>query len=87
MVDVYNAFSIRLIDHFNEGIDQLTGKYYSLDEFVNYKADMEYPLPMIYQSGFLTMVASNYLDVRRGHDCPGHKESLSFILFLTTLTG
>ena len=43
------------MNHFNEGIDQLTGKYYSLDEFVNYKADTEYPLPMIYQSGYLTI--------------------------------
>ena len=29
--------------------------YYPLDEFVNYKADTEYPLPMIYQSGYLTI--------------------------------
>ncbi len=45
------TYLIRLMNHFNEGIDKLTGKYYSLDEFVNYKADTEYPLPMIYQSG------------------------------------
>ena len=43
------------MNHFHEGIDQLTGKYYSLDAFVNYKADVEYPLPMIYQSGYLTI--------------------------------
>lgn len=49
------TYLIRLMNHFNEGIDQLTGKYYSLDEFVNYKADTEYPLPMIYQSGYLTI--------------------------------
>ena len=49
------TYLIRLMNHFNEGIDELTGKYYSLDEFVNYKADTEYPLPMIYQSGYLTI--------------------------------
>ncbi len=49
------TYLIRLMNHFNEGIDELTGKYYSLDEFVNYKADIEYPLPMIYQSGYLTI--------------------------------
>ena len=49
------TYLIRLMNHFNEGIDKLTGKYYSLDEFVNYKADTEYPLPMIYQSGYLTI--------------------------------
>ena len=46
----------------HEGINELTGRYYSLDEFVNYKADTEYPLPMIYQSGYLTI--KNY-DKRR----------------------
>ena len=56
------SYLIRLMNHFHEGIDQLTGKYYSLDAFVNYKADVEYPLPMIYQSGYLTI--KNY-DKRR----------------------
>lgn len=49
------SYLIRLKNHFQEGIDQLTGKYYSLDAFVNYKADAEYPLPMVYQSGYLTI--------------------------------
>ncbi|EJW97920.1 hypothetical protein EVA_13954 [gut metagenome] len=49
------TYLIRLMNHFHEGIDELTGKYYSLDEFVNYKADTESPLPMIYQSGYLTI--------------------------------
>ncbi|EJX08720.1 protein containing DUF1703 [gut metagenome] len=49
------TYLIRLMNHFHEGIDQLTGKYYALDEFVNYKADTECPLPMIYQSGYLTI--------------------------------
>lgn len=49
------TYLIRLMNHFHEGIDKLTGKNYSLDEFINYKADTEYPLPMIYQSGYLTI--------------------------------
>ena len=44
------TYLIRLMNHFHEGIDQLTGKYYSLEEFVNYKADVEYPLPIFYQA-------------------------------------
>ncbi len=56
------TYLIRLMNHFNEGIDELTGKYYRLDEFVNYKADAEYPLPMIYQSGYLTI---KHYDKRR----------------------
>ena len=36
-------------------MNELTGKYYRPEEFVDYKADMEQPLPMIYQSGYLTI--------------------------------
>ena len=49
------TYLFRLMNHFHEGIDQLSGMYYSQDEFVNYNADTEYPLPMIYQSGYLTI--------------------------------
>ena len=49
------SYLIRLMNHYHEGIDQLANNYYSLDAFINYKADVEYPLPMIYQSGYLTI--------------------------------
>ena len=49
------SYLIRLMNHYHEGIDQLANNYYSLDDFINYKADVEYPLPMIYQSGYLTI--------------------------------
>ncbi len=49
------TYLIRLMTHFNEGLDELTGRYYSPEEFDDYKADMERPLPMIYQSGYLTI--------------------------------
>lgn len=49
------SYLIRLMNHFHESIDELTGKYYALDAFINEKADTEYPLPMIYQSGYLTI--------------------------------
>ena len=68
------TYLIRLLNHFNENVNELTGKYYSPSEFIDYKADVERPLPMIFQSGyltikpnnevkngFLTMVASSYL--------------------------
>ena len=32
-----------------------TGKYYAPNDFDDYKADVERPLPMIYQSGYLTI--------------------------------
>ena len=49
------TYLIRLLAHFNENINELTNKYYSPEEFIDYKADMEKPLPMIYQSGYLTV--------------------------------
>ena len=49
------TYLIRLMNHFHEDLDEMTGKYYSPEEFVDYRADVERPLPMIYQSGYLTV--------------------------------
>lgn len=49
------TYLIRLLNHTNEGLDELTGRYYDPQEFVDYKATVEKPLPMIYQSGYLTI--------------------------------
>lgn len=40
---------------FKENLNELTGKYYPTSSFVDYRADVEAPLPMIYQSGYLTI--------------------------------
>ena len=49
------TYLIRLLVHFKENMNELTGKYYRQEEFIDYKADVEQPLPMIYQSGYLTI--------------------------------
>ena len=49
------TYLIRLLNHTNENLNELTGKYYDPSQFVDYKADVEKPLPMIYQSGYLTI--------------------------------
>ena len=49
------TYLIRLLQHTQENLNELTGKYYEDKEFVDYKADVEKPLPMIYQSGYLTV--------------------------------
>ncbi len=51
------TYLIRLLSHFKENMNELTGKYYPPEEFIDYKADVERPLPMIYQSGYLTVKA------------------------------
>ena len=49
------SYLLRLLSHTGENLDELTGKYYDPQEFVDYKASVEKPLPMIYQSGYLTI--------------------------------
>ena len=49
------TYLVRLLRHFRENMNELTGKYYDREQFIDYKADTEYPLPMIYQSGYLTI--------------------------------
>ena len=49
------TYLVRLLAHFNENINELIGRYYAAPQFIDYKADVERPLPMIYQSGYLTI--------------------------------
>lgn len=55
--DGYHFSLIRLLSHTDEQMDDITGKFYAPKEFIDYKADVEQPLPMIYQSGYLTIKA------------------------------
>ena len=49
------TYLVRLLQDTHENLNELTGKYYDESEFVDYRADREMPLPMIYQSGYLTI--------------------------------
>ncbi len=49
------AYLVRLLNHTHENLDELTGRYYTAHQFIDYKTDVEKPLPMIYQSGYLTI--------------------------------
>ena len=49
------TYLVRLLAHSDENLNELTGKYYPTSSFIDYKADIEAPLPMIYQSGYLTI--------------------------------
>lgn len=49
------TYLIRLLSYTDENMDEITGRYYSAEEFIDYKATVEQPLPMIYQSGYLTI--------------------------------
>ena len=65
-------------------MNELTGKYYAPEEFIDYKADVERPLPMIYQSGYLTIKA---YDMRRNRfllDFPNNEVKNGFLTALAT---
>ena len=43
------------MSHFDENINEMVNRFYPTSSFIDYKADVEAPLPMIYQSGYLTI--------------------------------
>ena len=49
------TYLVHLLAHTREDLSELTGRYYPEREFEEYKATAEKPLPMIYQSGYLTI--------------------------------
>ena len=78
------TYFIRLLAHFKENMNELTGRYYSPEEFIDYKADVEQPLPMIYQSGYLTIKDYN---MRRNTfllDFPNNEVKNGFLTAIAT---
>ena len=74
-----SSYLVRLLNHTQEDLNELTGRYYRPEEFVDYKADVEKPLPMIYQSGYLTIKDYN---LRRGTfllDFPNNEVKNGFV--------
>lgn len=49
------TYLVRLLGQSQEELMAYTTEEYGLDEFLNYKADVAKPLPMIFQSGYLTI--------------------------------
>ena len=78
------TYLIRLLNHTQEDLNELTGRYYRSEEFIDYKADVEKPLPMIYQSGYLTIKDCN---LRRGTfllDFPNNEVKNGFVSLVAT---
>ena len=76
------TYLIRLLNHSNEQINELTGKYYDASMFIDYKADIERPLPMIYQSGYLTIKGCNLRTNRYLLDFPNNEVRKGFLSIL-----
>ena len=78
------TYLIRLLTHFNENMNEITGKYYSPEEFIDYKATVEQPLPMIYQSGYITI---KDFDLQRNKfllDYPNNEVKRGFLTMAAT---
>ena len=49
------TYAVRLLGKTQEDVMSFTQEGHTLDEFLNYKADVARPLPMIFQAGYLTI--------------------------------
>lgn len=55
------TYLVRLLQHSREQINELAGRYYVPSLFVDYKADVEQPLPMIIRADISLL--KNIIDV------------------------
>lgn len=76
------SYLIRLLNHKQENLNELTGKYYEPSQFIDYKADVERPLPMIFQSGYLTIKGVNLRRNTYLLDFPNNEVKNGFISLL-----
>ncbi|MGM9706722.1 MAG: AAA family ATPase [Prevotella sp.] len=72
-------YLMRLLSRSNENINELVGKYYDASQFIDYKADVEQPLPMIYQSGYLTIKDCIFEDNTYLLDFPNEEVRTGFL--------
>ena len=78
------TYLIRLLAHTQENLNELTNRYYDVTEFVDYRADVERPLPMIYQSGYLTIKAYDRLTSTYLLDFPNDEVKRGFATAVAT---
>lgn len=79
------TYLIRLLNHTQENLNELTGKYYDTSDFVDYRADIERPLPMIYQSGYLTIKDYDPLTNTYLLDLPNNEVKRGFATLIATI--
>ena len=61
----------------------MTGKYYTPNQFIDYCADVEKPLPMIFQSGYLTIKEYRHRTDTFLLDFPNDEVKKGFVTLLT----
>ena len=77
-------YLVRLLSQSDENIEELLEPDYSTEAFADYKATTEMPLPMIYQSGYLTIKSCNMETGRFRLDFPNEEVRQGFLSFLAS---
>ena len=78
------SYLMRLLAHSNEDIQDIIARSYEAQEFVDYRATVEAPVPMIYQSGYLTIKGYNREDDEYKLDFPNHEVASGFLTLLAS---
>lgn len=78
------TYLIRLLAHSDENVNEITGKFYSPEEFIDYKANVEQPLPMIYQSGYLTIKEFDMEEMTFLLDFPNNEVKRGFLTMVAS---
>ena len=78
------SYLMRLLAHSNEDIQGIIARSYEAQEFVDYRATVEAPVPMIYQSGYLTIKGYNREDEEYKLDFPNHEVASGFLTLLAS---
>ena len=79
------SYLVRLLNHSQENMNELTNRYYTTQQFIDYKANVEMPLPMIYQSGYLTVKDCNLRRNTYLLDFPNDEVKNGFISLLAMI--
>ena len=78
------SYLMRLLAHSKEDIQDIIARSYEAQEFVDYRATVEAPVPMIYQSGYLTIKGYNREDDEYKLDFPNHEVASGFLTLLAS---
>ena len=76
------TYLIKLMEHFKENINEMTSRPYPPSKFIDYRADIQQPLPMIYQSGYLTIKSYDRSTNRYRLDFPNNEVKSGFLTMI-----
>ena len=76
------TYLIRLLNRNSLNIQKVISETYSIEEFAEYRADYDRPVPMLYQSGYLTIKSYDPLSELYTLDIPNQEVSRGFLTLL-----